>query len=100
MSTFRWGLLPVPTRQKADRSVGDGDRGAMLAVELVSDNTSKTPNATLATTVNKACHQASVVTLTAGEYGNVLVFLPPLAIDDDLLQEGLDIIEDAFAASV
>jgi 4-aminobutyrate aminotransferase / (S)-3-amino-2-methylpropionate transaminase / 5-aminovalerate transaminase len=75
-------------------------RGAMLAVELVSDNTSKTPNATLTTAVNKACHQAGLVTLTAGTYGNVLRFLPPLAIGDDLVREGLDIIEDAFAASV
>ena len=37
-----------------------------------------------------------VVTLTAGTYGNVLRFLPPLVIDDALLGEGLDIIAEAF----
>ena len=35
--------------------------------------------------------------LTCGTYGNVLRFLPPLVIGEDLLNEGLDIIEQAFA---
>ena len=39
------------------------------------------------------------MTLTAGTYGNVLRFLPPLVIGEDLLAEGLDILEAAFAAS-
>ena len=34
--------------------------------------------------------------LTAGTYGNVLRFLPPLVIGEDLLNEGLDIIEAAI----
>jgi 4-aminobutyrate aminotransferase/(S)-3-amino-2-methylpropionate transaminase len=37
------------------------------------------------------------VTLTAGTFGNVLRFLPPLVSPDHLLSEGLDILEDAFA---
>ena len=36
--------------------------------------------------------------LTCGTFGNVLRFLPPLVIGEDLLEEGLDIIENAFAA--
>lgn len=36
--------------------------------------------------------------LTAGTYGNVLRFLPPLVMPEHLLVEGLDIIEGAFAA--
>jgi 4-aminobutyrate aminotransferase/(S)-3-amino-2-methylpropionate transaminase len=36
------------------------------------------------------------VTLTCGTYGNVLRFLPPLSIPDDLLREGLDIVAAAF----
>ena len=31
--------------------------------------------------------------LTAGTYGNVLRFLPPLVIPQALLNEGLDVIE-------
>ncbi|MCO5994270.1 4-aminobutyrate--2-oxoglutarate transaminase [Actinoallomurus rhizosphaericola] len=75
-------------------------RGAMLAIELVSDPEAKTPDAGLTAAVNRACHAAGLVTLTAGTYGNVLRFLPPLSITDELLVEGLDILEQAFAASV
>jgi 4-aminobutyrate aminotransferase/(S)-3-amino-2-methylpropionate transaminase len=39
------------------------------------------------------------VTLTAGTFGNVLRFLPPLVIGEDLLVEGLEILDAAFAAS-
>lgn len=38
-----------------------------------------------------------MLVLTCGTYGNVLRFLPPLVIGEDLLNEGLDIIEQAFA---
>ncbi|HEY3747612.1 MAG TPA: 4-aminobutyrate--2-oxoglutarate transaminase [Pseudonocardiaceae bacterium] len=75
-------------------------RGAMLAVELVSDPVAKIPDSTLTAQVNKACHTSGLVTLTAGTFGNVLRFLPPLAIGDDLVREGLDILDEAFAVSV
>jgi 4-aminobutyrate aminotransferase / (S)-3-amino-2-methylpropionate transaminase / 5-aminovalerate transaminase len=75
-------------------------RGAMLAVELVADPGTKTPDAALTAAVNRACHAEGLVTLTAGTYGNVLRFLPPLSIPDDLLTEGLDIVERAFASAV
>jgi 4-aminobutyrate aminotransferase/(S)-3-amino-2-methylpropionate transaminase len=75
-------------------------RGAMLAVELVAGSDDKTPNAALATKVNAYCHSQGLVTLTAGTYGNVFRFLPPLSIGDDLLAEGLDILDQAFAACV
>jgi 4-aminobutyrate aminotransferase/(S)-3-amino-2-methylpropionate transaminase len=78
-------------------SIGDvRGRGAMLAVELVSDRSSKTPDAALTGAITKACHQAGLVTLTAGTFGNVMRFLPPLVIGDDLLIEGLDILQSAF----
>ncbi len=34
--------------------------------------------------------------LTCGTYGNVLRFLPPLSISDELLNEGLDVVAAAF----
>ena len=70
-------------------------RGAMIAVELVEPGT-KTPAAAFAGQVAAACHQAGLIVLTCGTYGNVLRFLPPLVIGEDLLVEGLDIIEAAF----
>ena len=73
-------------------------RGAMLAVELVSDG--KAPNPALTAAINAGCHAQGLITLTAGTFGNVLRFLPPLSIGDDLLHDGLDVLEAAFAASV
>jgi 4-aminobutyrate aminotransferase/(S)-3-amino-2-methylpropionate transaminase len=72
-------------------------RGAMIAVELVVPGTDQ-PNDALAGAVAKACHAQGVVVLTAGTYGNVLRFLPPLVISEELLNEALDIIEQAFIA--
>ncbi len=72
-------------------------RGAMLAVELVAGSGSSEPNAALTGAVSAECHRQGLITLTAGTYGNVLRFLPPLVIGDDLLNEGLDILESAFA---
>jgi len=74
-------------------------RGAMLAIELVEGAHDKTPNAALLGRVTAHCHSQGLVTLTAGTYGNVFRFLPPLSIGDDLINEGLDILEEAFAAS-
>ncbi|MET4079414.1 4-aminobutyrate aminotransferase/(S)-3-amino-2-methylpropionate transaminase [Janibacter sp. UYMM211] len=75
-------------------------RGAMIAIELVSDLDLKTPAPQLAAAVNAACHERGLVTLTCGTYGNVFRFLPPLTIGDDLLAEGLDILEEAFAQAL
>jgi 4-aminobutyrate aminotransferase/(S)-3-amino-2-methylpropionate transaminase len=80
-------------------AIGDlRGRGAMLAIELVEPGT-KTPNPELTAAVVKACHADGLVALTAGTYGNVLRFLPPLVIGDDLLNEGLDILEAAFGGA-
>ncbi|EWT01929.1 4-aminobutyrate aminotransferase [Intrasporangium oryzae NRRL B-24470] len=73
-------------------------RGAMLAIELVRGGGDTTPNPDLTRAVNAFCHGQGLVTLTAGTYGNVLRFLPPLTISDELLHEGLDILEQAFVA--
>jgi 4-aminobutyrate aminotransferase/(S)-3-amino-2-methylpropionate transaminase len=74
-------------------------RGAMLAVELVTGGGDKTPNSAVTSAVNAYCHSHGLVTLTAGTFGNVLRFLPPLSAGDDLLLEGLEILEQAFVAN-
>ena len=73
-------------------------RGAMLALELVSGSGDKTPNPALTAAVNAYCHSQGLMSLTAGTFGNVMRFLPPLSTGDDLLNEGLDIVEQAFVA--
>ena len=85
-------------RAIASRHPAIGDirgRGAMIAVELVKPGTTE-PDTALTGAIAKACHAQGVVVLTAGSYGNVLRFLPPLVIGQDLLNEGLDVIEAAF----
>jgi 4-aminobutyrate aminotransferase/(S)-3-amino-2-methylpropionate transaminase len=71
-------------------------RGAMIAVELVEPGTIN-PNPTVTAAINKACHEAGLLTLTCGTYGNVFRFLPPLVMDDATLARGLDILDDSFA---
>jgi 4-aminobutyrate aminotransferase / (S)-3-amino-2-methylpropionate transaminase / 5-aminovalerate transaminase len=71
-------------------------RGAMLAVELVRPGTLE-PDAASTAQVAKACHAAGLVVLTCGTFGNVLRFLPPLVIGEELLKEGMSILEEAFA---
>jgi 4-aminobutyrate aminotransferase/(S)-3-amino-2-methylpropionate transaminase len=82
--------------QAGDDRVGDvRGRGAMIAVELVRPGTHE-PHPELARAVATAAHRSGVIVLTCGTYGNVLRFLPPLAIDDELLAEGLHILTDIF----
>ncbi|WP_411123222.1 4-aminobutyrate--2-oxoglutarate transaminase [Streptomyces sp. x-19] len=70
-------------------------RGAMIAIELVKSG-SKDPNPEATAALAKACHQEGLLVLTTGTFGNVLRFLPPLVIGEDLLNEGLDILETVF----
>ncbi|MEU6079857.1 4-aminobutyrate--2-oxoglutarate transaminase [Streptomyces sp. NPDC047108] len=71
-------------------------RGAMIAIELVKSG-SKEPNPEATAALAKACHSEGLLVLTTGTYGNVLRFLPPLVIGEDLLNEGLGILEGALA---
>jgi len=84
--------------QQRDPRVGDvRGRGAMLAVELVEPGTDR-PDAVLTGKVAAAAHALGVVVLTCGTYGNVLRFLPPLAISDELLADACDVIDQVFEA--
>lgn len=70
-------------------------RGAMLAIELVEPGTKEpAPQATAA--LASACHREGLLVLTTGTYNNVMRFLPPLVIGEDLLTEGLDILAGAL----
>jgi 4-aminobutyrate aminotransferase/(S)-3-amino-2-methylpropionate transaminase len=72
-------------------------RGAMVAVELTRPG-SVEPDPASTAAVAKACHADGLVVLTCGTYGNVLRLLPPLVMPEPLLEEGLGILEKAFAS--
>ncbi|QZT64504.1 4-aminobutyrate--2-oxoglutarate transaminase [Mycolicibacterium austroafricanum] len=79
--------------QAEDDRIGDvRGRGAMIAVELVKPGTLE-PDPELTKNLLAAAHRAGVIVLSCGTFGNVLRFLPPLAISDELLLEGLDVLE-------
>ena len=85
----------------AGRHPAAGDvrgRGALMAVEIVGAD-GHTPDAVRAGLVSAHCHSRGVVTLTAGTYGNVLRFLPPLSMPDHLLAEAFDVVSEAFDAT-
>ena len=85
--------------QKHHDVIGDvRGRGAMVAIELVRGGGDKTPASDIAGTIMSACHQDGLVLLKAGTYDNVIRIMPPLVISDALLDEGLSVIEKAFAS--
>jgi 4-aminobutyrate aminotransferase/(S)-3-amino-2-methylpropionate transaminase len=71
--------------------------GAMLAIELVLPGTHE-PNAAAVSAIASYAAQQGVVVLTAGTYGNVLRFLPSLAISDELISDALSVLDDALAS--
>ena len=73
--------------------------GAMVAMELVRDRERRDPAPEAATAVLQACHRDGLIVLKAGTYDNVVRLLPPLTIDEGLLEEGLGILEKALAAA-
>lgn len=70
--------------------------GAMVAMELVQDRTTKVPNPVLVDYALKRSLERGVLLLKAGLYGNVIRFLAPLTTPLELLDEGLTVLEDAL----
>jgi 4-aminobutyrate aminotransferase/(S)-3-amino-2-methylpropionate transaminase len=97
----RIGEVMLPRlRELAERHPVIGDvrgRGAMVAIELVEPGSTR-PDAATTAAVAAACHADGLVVLTCGTYGNVLRFLPPLVMPEPLLEEGLGVLEKAFAS--
>jgi len=73
-------------------------RGAMMALELVKDRSSKEPDAALTQRVAQAALRSGAIFPTAGLFGNVLRVLVSLVITDEQIDEGMDILEETFVA--
>ena len=88
----------------AERYDAIGDirgRGAMLAIELVTDRGTKEPlGAEAMNAIADGCLAQGVIVLTAGTYGNVVRLLPPINIEAALLEDGLQVLDDAVGAVV
>lgn len=69
--------------------------GSMMAIELVKDRKTKEPASKETARILRRCHERGLICIKAGIYGNVIRMLAPLTIEEDLLNEGLDILEQA-----
>lgn len=74
--------------------------GSMAAFELVSNKTDREPNAELAAALCKKAREEGLILLSCGMYGNTIRFLMPVTIQDDVLNEGLDIIESCLESLI
>jgi len=75
--------------------------GAMVAIELVQPGTretTKVPNPEAVSAIIAYAAQQGILFLNAGTFGNVLRFLPSLAVSDELIADALSVLDDAFAA--
>ncbi len=72
--------------------------GAMQALELVRSRTTREPADEETKQIAQYCYEHGLIIMTAGTYGNVIRLLMPLVITDAQMDEGLDVLEAAFAA--
>ncbi len=73
--------------------------GAMVAMELVSDRSTKEPAREQTAAIIKSCYENGLILMRAGAGANVIRTLMPLVITDDQLEEGLTILEGALASA-
>jgi len=74
--------------------------GAMIGMELVQDRQSKTPDKMLTLRLQAAALERGVILLSSGTYGNTVRVLAPLSISDEIMDEGLNAVEEALDAVV
>jgi len=74
--------------------------GAMVAMELISDGDFNQPNAGLTRALTHKAAELGLILLSCGVRGNVIRILAPLTIKSKHLEEGLDILAEAFEACV
>jgi 4-aminobutyrate aminotransferase/(S)-3-amino-2-methylpropionate transaminase len=88
--------------QSSHEVIGDvRGRAMMTAMELVSDRATKEPlESSIGTKIVQRCLENGVVILKAGTYDNVIRLLPPLTIEEGLLDEGLEILDEAIGSVV
>jgi len=80
-------------------SIGDvRGLGSMLALEMVKSREGKEPDPETTKAVQAAALARGLLLLTTGTWGNVIRVLVPLTVEEEILAEGLDVLEAAFDA--
>ncbi|GAB3392871.1 PLP-dependent aminotransferase family protein [Azotobacter armeniacus] len=70
--------------------------GAMVAMELCEDGDVRRPASALTGQIVARARDKGMILLSCGSYGNVLRFLMPLTVPDELLDRGLAILAKCF----
>ena len=70
--------------------------GIMLAIELVKDRRTKEPAREETKRIVQRAREKGLLLLKAGLYSNVIRFHPPLTIEEETLNSGLDLVDDAL----
>jgi 4-aminobutyrate aminotransferase/(S)-3-amino-2-methylpropionate transaminase len=70
--------------------------GVMQAIELVKDRKTKEPATDEVSKVIVKAREKGLLLLRAGLYLNVIRLHPPLTIEEELLNKGLDILEESL----
>jgi 4-aminobutyrate aminotransferase/(S)-3-amino-2-methylpropionate transaminase len=68
----------------------------MAAFELVDSKDNHIPKPELAAAVTAKAKEKGLILLSCGMYGNTLRFLMPVTIEDEVLEEGLSILEESL----
>ncbi|MCU9850576.1 4-aminobutyrate--2-oxoglutarate transaminase [Defluviimonas sp. WL0024] len=97
---IRARLTAIAARQGME-PIGDvRGLGAMIAFELVTDRSSRSPDPALTQAIVAEAEARGLIILPCGTRANVVRLLPPLTTPDALVDEALDIIEAALEAAI
>lgn len=72
------------------------NKGSMIAFELMIDGDANIPNTELTKAIVGKATQYGLILLSCGYNANVIRFLPPLTISDEIANEGLDKFTELF----
>jgi 4-aminobutyrate aminotransferase/(S)-3-amino-2-methylpropionate transaminase len=90
-------------RQWAEQFACIGDvrgLGAMVAMEIVSDRESRTPDKAMTARILAAALERGLILLSSGTFSNTIRVLAPLTASDAIIDEGLDVMGAALEAAV
>lgn len=97
LGDFMAKRMKALAEEKAGACIGDiRNLGAMAAMELVTNRSTREPDAALTKAVVQKAIQKGLVLLSCGVRGNVVRFLPPLTTSDELMAEGFDILRESL----
>jgi 4-aminobutyrate aminotransferase/(S)-3-amino-2-methylpropionate transaminase len=72
--------------------------GAMIAFDIVKDRGSREPDADATKRVVQRAYENGLILLSCGTNANTIRILVPLTVEDEILNDGLQILEQALAA--